>query len=166
MRAERMGTEEHVRFLRKHRGFKYHVDVEALWVEQGGLCGLCGEPMLPAGNSLDAVAVDHDRACCPTNKFSCGQCVRDLIHKRCNVLLGHAKDNPVTLRRAVGYIERWSGRKRGVMKWRKKDVGVRAPQIRAENAKLFRQQSHDWFSAILLDRTLDQFVAEDVGTLQ
>jgi hypothetical protein len=138
--------EEHQRQLRLRKTFRYHVDFDALWAEQKGLCAVCLGPMLPSGQSPDAVVVDHDRACCPTDKYSCGQCVRGLIHKRCNILLGHCRDKVPVLEGAIVYLKLWMGRKRDVVAWVKKPLGPRASLIRAELAQAFREQSHAWFT--------------------
>lgn len=44
-------------------------------------CSICGE----AEGSL---AVDHDHACCPQKKKSCGDCVRGVLCSDCNFLMG------------------------------------------------------------------------------
>lgn len=66
---------------------RYHIDFNAMWAHQEGKCGVCSAGMLPRGKSGASVSVDHDRSCCSENK-SCGECVRGLVHKRCNVILG------------------------------------------------------------------------------
>ena len=141
-----MGPVEQARLSNRTRSLRYHVDFESLWIEQRGLCAICNEPMLPNGNGLDSVAVEHDRSCCPTDKFSCGQCVRGWVHKRCNLVIGHARDSVILLRKAIAYLDSNKGRVRDVVKWKKRALGPRAPQIRAENAKRFREQSNAWFA--------------------
>lgn len=49
---------------------------------QGGVCAFCGEP--PRKFRLD---VEHDHGCCKGN-FSCGECIRGLVHRRCNSFIG------------------------------------------------------------------------------
>ena len=57
-------------------------DYAALLSQQGGVCRLCQEP--PGAEPLH---VDHDHSCCATKK-TCGRCVRGLLCRRCNTLLG------------------------------------------------------------------------------
>jgi Recombination endonuclease VII len=85
---------------------KYGIDFNALWQKQQGLCALCGNLMLPRGVGPTSVVVDHDHGCCPGLR-SCGECVRGLIHKRCNMVIGVATDNPEILKRAAAYLNRW-----------------------------------------------------------
>ena len=73
-------------------------DYARMLAEQGGVCAICGEP--PEGERL---AVDHGHACCPGDK-SCGKCVRGLLCRRCNPLLGLAKDSTATLSAAIKYL--------------------------------------------------------------
>lgn len=72
---------------------------------QGGGCAICGATPTPA----EVLHVDHDHACCPSRKKSCGKCVRGLLCSRCNLMIGYAKDDPTVLRQAVTYL---SGTKR------------------------------------------------------
>jgi Recombination endonuclease VII len=74
---------------------------EAMLAAQGGACAGCG---LAAGQAGRRFAVDHDHACCPGSKSSCGKCVRGLLCSRCNFVVGHAYDNPQTLERLAAYL--------------------------------------------------------------
>jgi len=86
---------------------KYKIDFDALWQAQEGKCASCGRLMVRGGKNPDSVCVDHDKRCC-SGKKSCGKCVRGLIHRNCNLVLGYAKDDLVVLRSAVDYLERWN----------------------------------------------------------
>jgi Recombination endonuclease VII len=68
---------------------------------QYGLCYLCGDP-LPTDRYF--LAIDHDHRCCPL-KRSCAFCRRGLTCHSCNVLIGHAKDDPARLRRIADNLE-------------------------------------------------------------
>ncbi|WP_443095051.1 endonuclease VII domain-containing protein [Rothia koreensis] len=50
---------------------------------QGGGCAICGQKPSEARR----LSVDHDHACCPSEK-TCGACVRGLLCVTCNVWLG------------------------------------------------------------------------------
>lgn len=67
-------------------------DVDRILVSQDGKCSGCGLPL-----TMNIIAVDHNHK---TNK------VRGLLCTLCNTSLGHAKDNPETLRRLADYLER------------------------------------------------------------
>lgn len=94
------------KYLRFKRNTNYNVDFNALWEKQGGLCLMCGKPMLPRGQKPMSVTIDHDQNCCP-GYGSCGKCVRGLIHNRCNRVLGNAKDDVELLTSAITYLNRW-----------------------------------------------------------
>ena len=53
-------------------------------------------PHCPICNSEELLVIDHDH--------STGE-VRGLICEPCNLMLGHAKDNKVTLLNAIAYLE-------------------------------------------------------------
>lgn len=84
---------------------KYRIDFNSMWLAQQGLCAVCGILMLPKGCDPESVVVDHDHRCC-SGQTSCGKCVRGLIHKRCNLILGNAEDSPELLLLAAAYLKR------------------------------------------------------------
>lgn len=84
---------------------RFNIDFNAMWEAQQGLCACCNKPMLRKGREPTSACVDHDRSCCGGKK-SCGKCVRGVIHRNCNLVLGYAKDDPHVLRSAIEYLER------------------------------------------------------------
>ena len=76
-------------------------DYQRLLDKQGGVCAICGKP--PNGKLL---SVDHDHACCPTDK-SCGQCVGGLLCNSCNWAIGRFDDNPNMAISAAIYLFDW-----------------------------------------------------------
>lgn len=63
-------------------------------------CRICGR--MPSAKNPPVV--DHDHACCSGDR-ACGKCVRGVICKHCNVILGMSRDRPETLRKAADYLE-------------------------------------------------------------
>lgn len=59
--------------------------------DQGNACAMCLTPF----EEDQRICIDHDHACCPQIKRSCGKCVRGLLCLTCNI--------------ALGYIEAYSG---------------------------------------------------------
>lgn len=88
----------HVRVLRL-----YNLTMDRLleMYEGGSFCEICGD--------RTSTAIDHDHACC-AGDGSCGQCVRGTLCLNCNHMLGSAKDNLGTLRKAVSYLEGFAAR--------------------------------------------------------
>lgn len=89
------GAQEHMRkqHIAYTRWWHYGVPlavIDAALEAQGGLCAVsgCGRP---------ARDLDHDHACCPTQR-ACGQCARGMICHSCNRCLGEAKDGLDVLR--------------------------------------------------------------------
>jgi recombination endonuclease VII len=77
-------------------------DEKRLLSTQNFQCPACLAPL-----TRKNIAIDHDHACCPNAK-SCGRCVRAVLCKACNIMIGIAKDNAATLRRAADYIDRFT----------------------------------------------------------
>lgn len=76
---------------------------EALLERQGGHCAMC--PATSADDAGRQLHVDHDHTCCPGDR-SCGKCIRGLLCKRCNTMLGCADDDPQRLRAGLAYLAR------------------------------------------------------------
>lgn len=84
--------------LKRHYGIT-PAEYEALFVAQGGVCAICGQPEhLMWKGKLRRLAVDHDHK---TGK------VRALLCSDCNTSIGKMHDDPYLLRRAADYIEEY-----------------------------------------------------------
>lgn len=80
---------------------KFGITVERydeLLAQQGGGCAICGSPPLEK-----ALAVDHDRSCCPGER-SCGECIRGILCQNCNIGISMFKDDPDIMLAAIGYL--------------------------------------------------------------
>lgn len=84
-----IGLEEYERLLRK----------------QNGGCAICKRS---AEGYLEETGrnfcVDHDHACCPDYKKTCGQCVRGLLCNYCNSAIGYLQDDTDRLLEAATYL--------------------------------------------------------------
>ena len=98
---------------KSHLKNRYSLTLENLvstYESQGGGCAICNKSLPhPADENGDKwqTNIDHDHTCCPT-ETSCGECIRGMLCRDCNLMLGHAKDNLSTLKKAVEYLERTS----------------------------------------------------------
>lgn len=84
---------------------KYGIDrerYEELLAAQGGLCGGCRQP-------ATEWHIDHDHGCCPQSEGICGQCVRGLLCRNCNLALGHAQDDIARLLGLADYLAGFRG---------------------------------------------------------
>lgn len=68
-------------------------DIERRWSEHSGLCDCCGQPP-PEGKRL---VIEHDHATKEFRGFTC---------QGCNLMLGHAQDDPERLLAGVVYLRR------------------------------------------------------------
>jgi hypothetical protein len=99
--------------LREHRGWwraeaLYNLsrnDAASMLQEQDYSCAICLNEIY-FGKGLN---IDHDHRCCP-DVGSCGECLRGLLCHGCNMGLGHLGDDPVRLRAAADYLDRWNER--------------------------------------------------------
>lgn len=99
-RARRKGTSEarhHAHLLATYN--MTPEDYQALYEAQGGRCAICQW----ATGKTRRLSVDHDHSCCP-GKISCGLCVRGLLCRPCNTLLGRARDAVAFFQRAIDYL--------------------------------------------------------------
>ncbi len=64
-----------------------------MWIKQGGHCAICGKHEYELKSGL---VIDHDHH---TKK------VRGLLCYNCNMLLGHAWDSTIILKRAIKYLD-------------------------------------------------------------
>jgi hypothetical protein len=76
-------------------------EFDVMLARQGGKCAVClaSEP-----GGQGQWHIDHDHACCPDRKKSCGQCVRGLLCHSCNTGLGQFQDDPDLLLAAIAYL--------------------------------------------------------------
>lgn len=77
-------------------------DYEAILAYQEGTCAICQR----ASGKTRRLSVDHDHSCCK-GTTSKGCCVRGLLCRPCNRLLGHLRDDPKALIRAADYLTNW-----------------------------------------------------------
>lgn len=107
-KANYQKNKEEPNYLAIIRARKYAVSIDQVadqFDAQEGKCLVCNVDL------DETFVIDHDHNCCPGAQ-SCGDCNRGLLHKRCNLLLGIVKDDPLTLRRAAEYIEKKGSWKR------------------------------------------------------
>lgn len=88
----------------KHRGLTV-ARANELFARQGGTCATCGT----ADPGRRDWHIDHDHACCPGSTKNCGACVRGILCMSCNLILGHAKDDPQLLADAAIYLLKYTG---------------------------------------------------------
>jgi hypothetical protein len=92
---------------RKHRYSITEAQYLELFDSQEGVCAICKQP--ETGVNKDGtrknLSVDHDHRCCPSEKSSCGQCIRGLLCSGCNRGIGYLKDNIDILLSALSYLQ-------------------------------------------------------------
>lgn len=82
---------------RYRRGERFRMRQEEYDRRIAAGCVICG--------SREQVQVDHDHTCCGKQRSTCGKCVRGVLCRRHNVVLGFVKDDPATLRALAEYVE-------------------------------------------------------------
>ena len=78
-------------------------DYMAMVQAQNGVCAICGGVEIARDGTVANFDIDHDHACCPAD-FSCGKCIRGLLCRRCNLLLGMVKDDANLIDAAAAYL--------------------------------------------------------------
>lgn len=74
----------------------------SMLTEQGGKCAACSRDF----GDDNKPHIDHDHACCDSQK-TCGKCVRQLLCKGCNWLLGIIKDDRNTPIGLLDYLNKF-----------------------------------------------------------
>lgn len=84
--------------------------VAVMRARQGGRCAVCRRPL--AGD--EAIDHDHELAARHGHAVSrgCARCVRALLCRSCNLMLGYARDDARVLRAGAEYLEVWRARGR------------------------------------------------------
>lgn len=98
---EREDPARRIELARRGRWGLNQAELDALLLRQGNRCAICRTPD-PGGRGT--WHVDHDHSCCPRGR-SCGKCIRGLLCSRCNVGLGHFRDDPELLIAAARYVQ-------------------------------------------------------------
>lgn len=88
---------------------KYKLDEETYLDMAADGCYVCG--------SMENLCVDHDHSCCPARAENgsaldtCGNCVRGILCKRCNMVEGMFKKDPENIENLIKYMQ-----KQGIIK--------------------------------------------------
>jgi Recombination endonuclease VII len=111
MRVQRFDTSDPMYNRRWYLWLRHHITLEfynELLAVQEGRCAICRRLPGEAGHKADVpLHVDHDHACCPTTRESCGRCVRGLLCNTCNRSLGWLEHLGAS---AYAYLEAYEGR--------------------------------------------------------
>ncbi len=102
-RARSQQEQKRAARTRSAHGTEWDALFDKFWEAQDGQCYLCGDPL--DREAYRAIHLDHDHRCCPLGK-SCERCRRGLACKECNLLIGHANDDPARLRRIAGNLDK------------------------------------------------------------
>lgn len=76
---------------------KYKLDKETYLDMTSNGCEVCGSHM--------NLCVDHDHSCCGTG-VTCGNCVRGILCKRCNMAEGLYKNDPKFIKNLIKYMQK------------------------------------------------------------
>lgn len=97
VRYQRANAEKASKTIREKKYKMTLEQIERMIIEQGDACKLC------RGELGDTWTVDHDHACCP-KAYTCGQCIRGVLCRRCNIALGMFREDPELLIAASIYV--------------------------------------------------------------
>ena len=75
-------------------------DYQRMQAQQDYRCSICGTHQ---NEQKIRMSVDHDHRCCP-EIYSCGKCLRGLLCRNCNLMLGVLKDDEEVLQAAINYL--------------------------------------------------------------
>lgn len=96
------GAKVRQKVLEGSHGRDIAADWAVMWEAQQGRCYLCERDMDP-----DDAHVEHWHGCAAHGpKKSCRYCRRGLAHQNCNLVVGHAADDPSLLRIIADNLER------------------------------------------------------------
>ncbi len=101
-RKYRKGAKQaaHATYVQRQYGLD-EGDYGKLYEAQNGVCAICQR----ANGATRKLSVDHDHKCC-SGGVSCGYCVRGLLCRPCNDMLGHARDSWEFFARAIRYLQK------------------------------------------------------------
>ena len=89
---------------REHYRFKKHGTTKeafmALIEEQGNACAICEQP-----GTWETLVIDHDHSCCD-KQFSCGNCIRGALCRKCNTAIGLFLDDLQLMNKAADYLKK------------------------------------------------------------
>ena len=93
---------------RSHVKMKYGLTwdrYQAMLAAQKGVCAICKQPETWKRKTTKvwALSVDHDHRCC-AGPTSCGKCVRGLLCRRCNAVLGQVRDSSKLLLSMASFL--------------------------------------------------------------
>ena len=73
---------------------------QQMLIDQNNSCAICG---INQDRLTIRMSIDHDHNCCP-GLYSCGNCLRGLLCRACNLSLGGLKDSEEVLQSAINYL--------------------------------------------------------------
>lgn len=89
-------------------------DYNRMLEEQGGVCGMCGEPETAVlHGKVISLAVDHDHDhdwAHTATQAGCPECIRELLCRECNVFLGKVGESEGKLTAVINYLQKHRGR--------------------------------------------------------